>query len=69
MKLQQNRLRTHLTIDKLDKLCFIHINRRTLRRKPTDLKRTLHSLDENEEMVAKIVMAVADAEKAHIEIL
>jgi hypothetical protein len=65
MKLQQNRLRTHLTIDKLDKLCFIHMNRRTLRRKLTDLKRTLHSLDENEEMAAEIVMAVADAEEAH----
>jgi hypothetical protein len=69
MKLHQNRLRTHLTIDKFDKLCFIYMNRRTLRRKPSDLKRTLHSLDEDEEMAAEIVMAVADAEEAHTGVL
>jgi hypothetical protein len=33
------------------------MNRRTLRRKPADLKRTLHSLDENEEMTQKIIIA------------
>jgi hypothetical protein len=69
MKLYQNRLRIHLTIDKLDKLYFIHMNRRTLRRKPSDLKRTLYSLDKDEEMAAEIVMAVTDAEKAYTGIL
>jgi hypothetical protein len=69
MKLYQNRFRTYLTIDKLDKLCFIHMNRRIFRRKPSDLKRTLYSLDEDEEMVAEIVMAVADTKEAHTGIL
>jgi hypothetical protein len=45
------------------------MNRRTLRRKPSDLKRTLRSLDEDEEMAAEIVMAVADAEETHTGIL
>jgi hypothetical protein len=69
MKLHQNRLRTHLTLEKLDKLCFIHMNRRTLRRTPSDLKRTLHSLTEEEKMAAEIIMATVDAEEAHKGIL
>jgi hypothetical protein len=69
MNLHQNRFQIYLTIDKLDKLCFIYINRRILRRKLSDLKRILHSLDEDEEMAAEIVMAVADAEEAHTGVL
>jgi hypothetical protein len=41
------------------------MNRRTLRRKLTNLKRTLYSLNKNEEMVAEIVMVIADTEEAH----
>jgi hypothetical protein len=45
------------------------MNRRTLRRKSSDLKRTLHSLDEDEEMAAEIVMAVTDTEEAYTGVL
>jgi hypothetical protein len=69
MKLYQNRLRTYLTIDKLDKLYFIHMNRQTFRRKSSDLKRTLHSLNEDKKMAAKIVMAIADAKETYTGIL
>ena len=45
------------------------MNRRTLRRKPSDLKRTLHSLNEEEEIEAEVIMATVDAEEAHMGIL
>jgi hypothetical protein len=45
------------------------MNRRTLRRKSSDLKHTVHSLNEDEEMAAEIVMASVDAEDAHIGVL
>ena len=45
------------------------MNRRIFRRKLSDLKRTLHSLIEEEEIAAKIIMAIVDAEEAHREIL
>jgi hypothetical protein len=45
------------------------MNRRILRRKPFDLKRTLHSLTEEEEMAAEIIMAAVDAEEAYRGIL
>jgi hypothetical protein len=45
------------------------MNRRTFRRKFFDLKRTLHSLTEEEEIAAEIIMAAVDAEEAHKGIL
>ena len=69
MKLHQNRLRTNLSLARLDKLCFIHMNRRTLKRKPSDLKRTLHSLNEDEEMAAEIDLAAVEVVEQHTIIL
>jgi hypothetical protein len=69
MKLHQNRLRTYLTLARLDKLCFIHMNRRTLKRKPSDLKRTLHSLNEDEEMAVEIDLAAVEVVVQHTVIL
>jgi hypothetical protein len=45
------------------------MNRRTLRRIFSDLKRTLHSLTKEKEMAAEIIMATVDAEEAHKRIL
>jgi hypothetical protein len=45
------------------------MNRRTLRRKPSDFKRTLRSLTEEEEIAAKIIIAAVNAEETHKEIL
>jgi hypothetical protein len=45
------------------------MNRRTLRRKPSDFKRTLRSLTEEEEIAAKIIIAAVDAEETHRGIL
>jgi hypothetical protein len=38
------------------------MNRRIFRRKPADLKRTLHFLDEDEEMAQEIMMADLETE-------
>jgi hypothetical protein len=45
------------------------MNRRILRRKFFDLKRTLYSLIKEKEMAAEIIMATVDTEEAHKKIL
>jgi hypothetical protein len=58
MKLYQNRFQIYLIFAKFDKLYFIYMSRRILKRKFSDLKRILHLLNENEEMTVKIDLAV-----------
>jgi hypothetical protein len=45
------------------------MNRRTFRRKPSDFKRILRSLTEEEEIAAKIIIAAVDAEETNRGIL
>jgi hypothetical protein len=50
MKLNAGKFRATMTLERLDKLCFIHVNRCTLDRDEIKGKRHYHQLTEAEEL-------------------
>jgi hAT family protein len=51
MKLQHSRLRTSLSLTKIHKLCFIHVNRRVLNNSKWKYPKKLYELSEEEELM------------------
>ena len=62
MKLQHTKLRTRLSIDRIDKLTFIYTNERTLRARDLHYKTKLYELTEEEELEAEEKMLETEAE-------